>query len=136
MHLVVGQHQVPPPVRRCVGPAGVQEIAARAQTSTMQCNDIYIIYAKIEESKDKDDKVVVAPVEEEAVPGAGVGGDWLPQQPRDGRQPRGLHRGEVPRPRVAQPAQLVRAGDQLQAPVLPGQWSQSHFQDFEFIDIV
>ena len=74
-------------------------------------------------------------MEEEAVPGAGVGGDWLPQQPRDGRQPRGLHRGEVPRPRVAQPAQLVRAGDQLQAPVLPCQWSQSHFQDFEFIDI-
>lgn len=74
---------------------------------------------QIEEHKNKDDEVVVAPVEEEAVPGAGVGGDWLPQQPRDGRQPRGLHRGEVPRPRVAQPAQLVRAGDQLQAPVLP-----------------
>ena len=91
---------------------------------------------QIEEHKYKDVEVIVAPVEEEAVPGAGVGGDWLPQQPRDGRQPRGLHRGEVPRPRVAQPAQLVRAGDQLQAPVLPCQWSQSHFQDFEFIDIV
>ena len=65
------------------------------------------------------DEVAVAPVEEEAVPGAGVGGDGLPQQPRDGRQPRGLHRGEVPRPPVAQPAQLVRPGDQLQAPVLP-----------------
>ena len=49
----------------------------------------------------------MVPVEEEAVPGAGVGGDGLPQQPRDGRQPRGLHRGEVPRPPVAQPAQLV-----------------------------
>lgn len=58
-------------------------------------------------------------MEEEDIPWAGLHHDGLPQDPDDGLQPLRVHRGQVPLPLVIQPAKLVRAGDHLQAAILP-----------------
>ena len=60
-------------------------------------------------------------MEEEDIPWAGLHHDGLPQDPDDGLQPLWVHRGQVPRPLVTQPAKLVRPGDDLQAAILPEQ---------------
>ena len=68
-------------------------------------------------------------MEEEDIPWAGLHHDGLPQDPDDSRQPLRVHRGQVPRPLVTQPAKLVRAGDDLQAAILPEQhkiWEQKN----------
>ena len=60
------------------------------------------------------------PVEEENIPRAGLHHDGLPQDPDNGLHSLRIHRGQVPGPLVTQPAQLVRARNDLQTSILPG----------------
>ena len=59
-------------------------------------------------------------MEEENIPWVGLDHHGLPQDPDDGLQSLRVHRGQVPRPLVTQPAQLMRAGNDLQTAILPG----------------
>ena len=60
------------------------------------------------------------PVEEENIPGPGLHHDGFPKDLDDSLQSLRVHRGQVPGPSMAQPAQVVRAGDDLETAILPG----------------
>ena len=59
-------------------------------------------------------------MEEENIPGPGLHHDGFPKDLDDSLQSLRVHRGQVPGPGMAQPAQVVRAGDDLEAAILPG----------------